>query len=77
MLNNLVSFDIDVTLPAGEYYIAVIPWNDFSVNGQTGIADYIGDAGDGVYWQANPNGGFGFGPWQQGAGDSAYRLTVE
>jgi len=76
-VGELVSFDIDVTLPAGEYYIAVIPWNDFSVNGQTGIAEYIGAAGDGVFWQANPNGGFGFGTWQQGVGDSAYRLTVE
>ena len=75
---DLVSFDIDVTLPAGEYYFAVIPWNDFGVNGQTGISDYTGGAtGDGVYWQANPNGGFGFGPFQQGAGDSAYRLTVD
>jgi hypothetical protein len=75
---HLVSFDIDVTLPAGEYYFAVIPWNDFSANGQTGISNYTGaEVGDGVFWQANPNGGFGFGPWQQGAGDSAYRLTVE
>jgi len=75
---ELVSFDIDVTLPAGEYYFAVIPWNDFGVNGQTGITDYAGGAvGDGMFWQANPNGGFGFGPWQQGGGDAAYRLTVE
>ena len=75
---HLVSFDIDVTLPAGEYYFAVIPWNDFGANGQTGISDYTGGAiGDGVFWQANPNGGFGFGPFQQGAGDSAYRLMVE
>ena len=75
---ELVSFDIDITLPAGEYYFAVIPWNDFGINGQTGISDYAGGGvGDGVFWQANPNEGFGFGPWQQGAGDSAYRLTVE
>ena len=75
---DLVSFDIDVTLPAGEYYFAVIPWNDFGVNGQTGIADYTGGlTGDGVYWQANPNGGFGFGPFQEGVGDSAYRLSVD
>ena len=75
---ELVQFDIDVTLPAGEYYFAVIPWNDFGINGQTGITDYAGGAvGDEVYWQANPNGGFGFGPFQQGVGDAAYRLTVE
>jgi len=56
----------------------VIPWNEFGINGQTGISDYAGGGvGDGVFWQANPNEGFGFGPWQQGAGDSAYRLTVE
>lgn len=73
----LVSFPIDVTLPVGEYYFAVIPWNNFGTNGQTGIVDYT-DAlvGDGNYWQANPNGGFGFGPWQLGVGDSAYRLTT-
>jgi hypothetical protein len=75
---ELVQFDIDVTLPAGEYYFAVIPWNNFGTNGQTGIADYAGGTvGDVVYWQANPNGGFGFGPFQQGVGDAAYRLTVE
>jgi hypothetical protein len=75
---ELVSFDIDATLPAGEYYFAVIPWNDFGVNGQTGITDYVGGlAGDGSYWQANPAGGFGFGAWQEGVGDAAYRLTVD
>ena len=75
---ELVSFDIDITLPAGEYYFAVIPWNNFGANGQTGISDYAGGlVGDSSYWQANPNGGFGFGPWQIGVGDAAYRLTVE
>jgi hypothetical protein len=74
---ELVQFDIDVTLAAGEYYFAVIPWNDFGVNGQTGITDFVGTGGDGQYWQANPNGGFGFGPWQLGGGDAAYRLMVD
>ena len=57
---DLVLFTLNITLPAGEYYYAVIPWNNYGENGQTGIADST--LGDGTYYQANPNGGFGFGP---------------
>ena len=72
---DLVNFEINVLLPAGQYYFAIIPWNDFGVNGQTGIA--TSNLGDGTYYQANPNGGFGFGPWQEGTGNAAYRLTTQ
>jgi len=76
-IGHLVSFPINVTLPAGEYYFAVMPWNEFGLNGQTGIVDYAGGiVGDGNFWQANPNGGFGFGTWQLGIGDAAYRLIL-
>ena len=72
---ELVLFNINLALPAGEYYFAVIPWNEYGVAGQTGIADST--IGDGTSYQANPGGGFGFGAWQEQAGDSAYRLMVE
>jgi hypothetical protein len=72
---SLVKFDMSVALPAGEYYFAVIPWNNYGENGQTGIKGSTN--GDGSYYQANPNGGFGFGAWQQGNGNSAYRVNVE
>jgi hypothetical protein len=72
---ELVSFDLDLALPAGDYYFAIIPWNDFATAGQTGIAD--SSLGDGTYFQANPNGGFGFGAWQEGDGNSAYRINTQ
>ena len=74
-LGDLVSFDLNLVLPAGEYYFAIIPWNDFGIGGQTGISGST--LGDGTFFQANPNGGFGFGAWQEGAGNAAYRLTTQ
>jgi len=74
-LGDLVSFDLNLVLPAGEYYFAIIPWNDFGIGGQTGISGST--LGDGTFFQANPNGGFGFGPWQEGEGNSAYRINTQ
>lgn len=71
----LVSFEINLVLPAGTYYFAVIPWNEFGTNGQTGIAGST--LGDGLFYQANPNGGFGFGAWQESAGNAGYRLGIQ
>jgi len=56
----------------GSQYLGVLPQNDFATGGQTGIADSL--SGDGGAIQANPAGGFGFGPWQA-ADDAAYRVT--
>ncbi len=72
---DLVSFEINLVLPAGTYYFAVIPWNEFGTNGQTGIAGST--LGDGLFYQANPNGGFGFGAWQESAGNAGYRLGIQ
>ena len=72
---ELIGLNINAVLPAGEYYFAVIPWNDFSVAGQTGIAGST--LGDGSFWQANPNGGFGFGTVQEGTGNAAYRINTQ
>ncbi len=41
----------------GTQYVALIPVNEFAVNGQTGaVCTFIGDDNS---WQANPGGGFG------------------
>ena len=72
---ELIGLNVNVVLPAGEYYFAVIPWNDFSTAGQTGIAGST--LGDGSFWQANPNGGFGFGTVQEGTGNAAYRINTQ
>jgi len=68
---SLVQFDASTSLAGGEYYLSVIPRNDFTSNGQTGIAD-SGTAAD-VGTQSNPNGGFGFG-CQDMAAAVAYRM---
>ena len=72
---TLVELDVIITLPAGEYYFAIIPWNNYGENGQTGIKGST--LGDGSFYQANPNGGFGFGAWQQGIGNAAYRVNTQ
>ncbi len=72
---DLIQFDISAALGAGTYYFAVIPSNEFGINGQTGIAQSA--LGDFASWQANPADGFGFGGLQDVAGNAAYRLTVE
>jgi hypothetical protein len=49
-----------------------IPVNEFGVNGQTGVA--ISTIGNLQCWQANPNGGFGFGTIQEQPNNAAYRI---
>jgi len=68
---SLVQFDVDAGLDAGDYFVGVIPYNEFGGNGQTGIADST--IGTDLATQSNPNGGFGFG-CQDTAGAAAYRL---
>jgi hypothetical protein len=71
--NFLMVFDTTLGSVAGEQLIGVQPANDFATGGQTGCATtLLGDGGGGI--QANPGGGFGFGPWQA-AEDSAYRVS--
>jgi hypothetical protein len=72
---ELILLNVNIELPAGEYYFAVIPWNEYATAGQTGISE--SNLGDGVFWQANPNGGFGFGTVQEGAGNAAYRINTQ
>ena len=60
-------------LGAGDYYLSVVPVNEFMTNGQTGMhMSYIG--GDNGY-QANPGGGFGFGPLNASGANYAYALN--
>jgi len=72
---TLINLELNLALPAGDYFFAVIPWNNYGENGQTGISG--SNLGDGVFYQANPAGGFGFGPWQESSGNAAYRLILE
>ena len=56
----------------GTVSASMIPTNEFGANGQTGCA--ISTIGDLQCWQANPNGGFGFGSIQTVASNAAYRV---
>lgn len=62
-----------LTLDAGTYLLSVTPRNDFSGNGQTGIM--ASDIGNANGYQANPNGGFGFGAYQQTGKNYAYGMN--
>ena len=63
---TLVTLDIsaaNLDLADGDYWLAVVPVNDFATNGQTGILVSTindGPGGDMNAMQANPGGGFGF-----------------
>ncbi len=60
------------SLNTGMNYVALIPINEFGVNGQTGAA--ISFVGNLEAWQANPAGGFGFGPLQLMPNNIALRV---
>ena len=72
-VGDLITFDLSgIELAAGSYWIGITPFNGFAANGQTGVA--ISSTGDGVAAQANPAGGFGFGPYQMTEANYAYSL---
>jgi hypothetical protein len=73
--SDLVIVEGQWTLPEGTHHVALIPINEFSTNGQCGAAQSI--RGDGLCWQANPNGGYGFGGLQEVMANVAYRVTGE
>ncbi len=60
------------SLGAGTYYVSVVADNEFLSNGQTGIYTSLTGGDDG--YQANPGGGFGFGPYQHTGANYAYSL---
>ena len=70
---DYMSIDLGgVALGAGDYFISVVPINQYGINGQTGIGmSTIG--GDNGY-QANPGGGFGFGSTNPTGANYAYSL---
>ena len=74
MGTTLIHIDLPVTvpLPSGTVYVSVMPINEFGTNGQTGLA--LGFTGNLECWQANPNGGFGFGCTQAAPNNGAYRV---
>ena len=76
-ISNLMSIDLGgLDLAAGDYWIGVMPVNDFSAGGgQTGIMG--SSVGDGSAAQANPDGGFGMpGGGQAVDGNLGYRLNA-
>ena len=75
-LQDNVQFDVSIALAAGTYFVAVIPSNEFGVNGQTGIIDTNLLDGVAGAFQANPNGGFGFGALQGVNANLGYRLSI-
>ena len=71
--NFLVGMGTDLASAVGDQLVGVVPSNDFATGGQTGCADSnLGDTTSAI--QANPGGGFGFGPWQEAGAEGAYRL---
>ncbi len=72
-LGDLITLEAVFALSPGLNYVALIPVNEFAVNGQTGVAaSFIGDL---QCWQANPGGGFGMpGNWQVGTNNLAYMV---
>jgi hypothetical protein len=59
--SRLLTFDmssINIVLPAGTYFLSVIPHLDYSQYGQSGIFQSTIGASDS--YQVNPDGGFGF-----------------
>jgi hypothetical protein len=78
-LIDLVQFNTEFMLEAGEYWVGVIPENPFGSNGQTGITGALaGDPGDLNAHQANPGQGFGMGAsWQiDPPNNLAYRINA-
>ena len=72
---TLVSINTTIGLNAGDYFISIVPRNDFADNGQTGIQHGIN--GDGVSHQANPNEGFENGSVWLNSNDLAYRIFAD
>lgn len=74
--NYLMGLPTAMVAPAGGSWVGVIPHNEFGTGGQTGCADSVlGDSTSAI--QANPGGGFGFGPWQEVGADGAYRMNSD
>ncbi len=70
--SDLLTFNGNWIINGDRQSVAIIPVNEFAANGQTGIVQ--SSLGDGISWQANPNGGFGFGPYQESATNAALRV---
>ena len=66
-------FRSQVQIDEGSYWFGVIPANNFSNFGQTGVAESL--LSDGILsMQANPGEGFGFGTLRELTYESAFRL---
>jgi hypothetical protein len=61
-----------VALGAGDYFLSVVPINEFGINGVTGILTAL-TGGDNGY-QANPSEGWGFGSLYMTGANYAYSL---
>jgi len=71
---DMVTVEGSFAVNAGTAYVALIPSNEFGVNGQTGCAlSLLSDGSPDAGWQCNPGGGFGFNV-QATAGSLALRV---
>jgi hypothetical protein len=70
---------VNINLAAGTYWVAVIGQMNFTGGGQMGVAvsNFAGaNPGGANGAQANPGGGFGFGPTQPLPTNAAYRINA-
>jgi hypothetical protein len=75
--SSLVSIPVNVNLAAGTYWVGIMPVMSFGTGGQLGVAASTiaaQTASSGA--QANPAGGFGFGPTQNTNVNYAYRVSI-
>ena len=72
----LIKCNVSLNTAAGTNWVSMIPDMDFGTSGQSGTVASTSGPGDDCV-QANPLGGFGFGPWQYTGNDAAYRVSGE
>jgi len=69
---ELLTYEGNWAINGKRQAVALIPVNEYGVNGQTGM---VGSTiGDNIAYQANPGGGFGFGPYQPLEANPAVRV---
>jgi len=71
-VTELLTVEGNFAVTGGMAYVGLLPVNEYGTNGQTGTG--VSALGDGIGWQCNPGGGFGFNV-QETVGSIAIRVT--